>query len=175
MIIGLLFIIAGVLLCFTGIGLVVGIPMVLIGFVILIFSAVGGVAGSLFPRRSSSISYGPMDYQNRRTSFVGSLILVLIGLALIYAVSTMHAKAQDNESNSTPVDKAYYACLVSTGMQGQYSSQDGGRSALRLMQACQSQSDDYIGECAQKGSSSGDCGLVAGELAQTVIIKVLGQ
>jgi hypothetical protein len=68
------------------------------------------------------------------------------------------------------VDKEYAECLTEKVKVGDYSSFDGGASALLLMNQCEPQWRLYSNECVNTGEGSdGECTLKAGILAQAAI------
>lgn len=60
-------------------------------------------------------------------------------------------------------------CLLPKAQYGQYSSYDGGKSAISLMKDCPKESLNYIDACRKTGKDSGQCNLEVGILAQMAL------
>ncbi len=84
-----------------------------------------------------------------------------------------YRKAADVDSTNPRIDKnitkAFGDCMISEAKNGQYSSFDGGESALRLMGQCEDQWKAYVDACVQSGNTDGNCTLQSGILAQAVL------
>jgi len=70
--------------------------------------------------------------------------------------------------------KAFSECLQSNAKDGQYSSFDGGKSALLLLAACYDPWKAYVDACVKSGSTGEKCDLASTAIAQ-VTLKWLGK
>jgi len=61
-------------------------------------------------------------------------------------------------------------CLLEKAKSGSYSSNDGGKSALLLMEACHAEWDAWMESCLKsKDSTEGGCNMTFGNLAMAAI------
>ncbi len=65
--------------------------------------------------------------------------------------------------------QAYEACLSSEATKGTYTASDGGISALRLMEQCWLQLDEWRRDCMATGQTVNQCNLLAASYAQAVL------
>jgi hypothetical protein len=70
--------------------------------------------------------------------------------------------------------RAYGSCLLAEARNGDYSSFDGGKSALRLMAQCFKEWEAYENACHQSGSQDFQCNAASAAMAQ-VTLKRLGK
>lgn len=79
--------------------------------------------------------------------------------------------AAQPETPQKPDDesKAFTDCLLSKAQNSQYSSFDGGKSAMQLLGDCPDQWKDYVDACMRSGNTDGDCTLKSGILAQAAL------
>lgn len=70
---------------------------------------------------------------------------------------------------SNPQAKALIDCMISKAQDGQYSSDDGGKSATQLLGVCPDQLKEYVDVCVQAGDTDGNCTLKSGILAQSTL------
>lgn len=89
-------------------------------------------------------------------------LLICLTLALVPTVALA-------SGNTHRLNKAYSECLLAKGKQGQYTSLDGGKSAMRLMEACHAQWYAVVDDCVADGDAEGNCNLKAGMLAQAAL------
>jgi hypothetical protein len=77
-------------------------------------------------------------------------------------------------SQTTPVKLAFRDCLISNGKTGEFTSKDGGKSAILLMgRACKLQWDAWLKECVADGGTEagpGGCTMQSGVLAQSTLL-----
>jgi hypothetical protein len=66
-------------------------------------------------------------------------------------------------------DQDFTDCLLSKAKEGQYSSFDGGKSAMRLLGECPKQWKAYVDACMSMEDAEGDCTLKSGLLAQSAL------
>jgi hypothetical protein len=64
---------------------------------------------------------------------------------------------------------AYEACLSTEATKGTYTASDGGISALRLMDQCKPQWDQWRLECTATAQTVNQCNLLAASYAQAVL------
>jgi len=81
-------------------------------------------------------------------------------------------------SQTSPVKLAFRDCLISNAKRGNYTSKDGGKSAIMLMSdACSAEWDAWHRDCVAEGGTEGGvggCTMPAGFLAQATL-KLLGK
>jgi uncharacterized protein len=77
-------------------------------------------------------------------------------------------------ASSGNVNKDFTDCLLAKAKDGQFSSFDGGKSAMRLLGECPDQWKAYVDACMRSGDTDGNCTLRSGALAQ-VALKLLGK
>lgn len=68
--------------------------------------------------------------------------------------------------------KAFTECLLARAKTGQYTSLDGGNSALRLIGACREEWEAYVTACEKAGGrreGEGNCTMQSALLAQTAL------
>ncbi len=65
--------------------------------------------------------------------------------------------------------QAYEACLSLEATKGTYTASDGGISALRLMDQCKPQLDEWRLDCMATGQTVNQCNLIAASYAQAVL------
>jgi len=87
-------------------------------------------------------------------------LLPIITLALL-APLRAHA--------GSDINKDFTDCMLSKAKDGQYSSFDCGKSAMRLLVDCPNQWDVYVEACVKSGDTEGRCTLKSGVLAQTAL------
>jgi hypothetical protein len=96
----------------------------------------------------------------------------LIGAAMA-ASFISGAKIVSAEVTTAPdrqARQAYEACLSSEATKGTYTASDGGISALRLMEQCQPQLDEWRRDCSMAtGRTVNQCSLLAASYAQAVL------
>jgi hypothetical protein len=77
-------------------------------------------------------------------------------------------------SQTTPIKLAFRDCLISNGKTGDFTSKDGGKSAIMLMgRACKLQWDAWLKECVADGGTEagpGGCTMQSGVLAQSTLL-----
>lgn len=73
-----------------------------------------------------------------------------------------------------PMDEAYSKCLLTNGQVGTYTSDDGGKSAIRLISQCHTEWDNWVANCTRNGGKDGDCTFRSAVLAQSAL-KLLGR
>jgi hypothetical protein len=69
----------------------------------------------------------------------------------------------------SPQAKAFTDCISSRATSGQYSSLDGGKSAMRLLGDCPDQWKKYLDACIRSGDTDGNCTLKTAILAQAAL------
>ena len=96
----------------------------------------------------------------------------LIGTAMVASfisaaaiVSAEVPPAPDREA----ARHAYEACLSSEATKGTYTASDGGISALRLMDQCKPQLDEWRLDCMATAMTVNQCNLLAATYAQVVL------
>lgn len=73
------------------------------------------------------------------------------------------------------VNRALTQCAMPAAQYGQYSSYDGGKSALKLVQdKCQQEFLDWRADCESQGDSKDSCGM-KGLIAVQVVLKMFGK
>ena len=78
------------------------------------------------------------------------------------------------ETGEIKVDQNLNQCLLSKAQYGEYSSYNGGKSAMKLMMDCPIEAKAWIDNCVKGGDEKGNCNLKVGMLAQ-VAIKSFGK
>ena len=108
---------------------------------------------------------------NRR--YVDSLReqLHLIGIPIIASLilGTTAVSAGVTAGIDGQARQAYEACLSSEAAKGTYTASDGGISALRLMEQCKPQWDEWRHDCMATGKTVNQCNLLAASYAQAVL------
>lgn len=77
-------------------------------------------------------------------------------------------------ATKTNIKDTLNTCLLSEAKEGEYSSLDGGKSAVRLLGECDDQWHAYVGACMKSGQTDGKCTLSAAVLAQAAL-KLAGK
>lgn len=72
-------------------------------------------------------------------------------------------------AQSTTVEKKFADCLLSKARGPQYTSFDGGKSAIQLLGQCPSEWNAYVDACIATGDTDGNCTLKSGVLAQAAL------
>ncbi|RZS82059.1 hypothetical protein EV217_2872 [Phyllobacterium myrsinacearum] len=80
MVVALLLIIAGLLFCFTGVGAIIGVPMIIMGFLVMLFKGTGRVGSRLLPS-------GQKSTMTVKESFV-RILLVIVGIPVILIIAS---------------------------------------------------------------------------------------
>jgi hypothetical protein len=79
-------------------------------------------------------------------------------------------------SQTTSVKLAFRDCLISNAKTGNYTSKDGGKSAIMLMgDACKPQWEAWLNECVAEGGTEagpGGCTMQAGMLSQSTLLML---
>jgi hypothetical protein len=101
---------------------------------------------------------------------MGFLIRATIVASFISAATPVRADVS-TVSHTQPTREAYEACLSSEATQGGYTASDGGISALRLMDQCRPQLDEWRVDCMAAGQTVNQCNLIAASYAQAVLEK----
>lgn len=78
MIVALLLIIAGLLFCFTGVGALIGVPMIIIGFLIMLFKGTGRVGSRLLPTGQKSTMTAKQSFVRVLCAIVGIPAVIFI-------------------------------------------------------------------------------------------------
>lgn len=78
-------------------------------------------------------------------------------------------KLTNSKKTSTEINKQYVNCLSEKAKSGSYISNDGGKSAIRLVGACEAEWHAWSDRCIADGGTDGDCTLKAALLAQTAL------
>ena len=93
---------------------------------------------------------------------VGALCMLALGFWL----ATDGTKAGPSAS---VVEKKFTDCLLAKARQHQYSSFDGGKSAIQLLGDCQAQWNTYEDACMASGDTDSSCTAKSAILAQTAL------
>lgn len=85
------------------------------------------------------------------------------------ALASSNKKLKNSATTSTEVNRQYVNCLSEKAKSGTYISNDGGKSAIRLVGACEAEWHEWSDRCIADGGTDGDCALKAGLLAQAAL------
>ena len=89
------------------------------------------------------------------------LTVTVVAASLFYAT--------DSSGQGSDTRHIYEACLASESGKGAYTASDGGISALRLMDQCKPQLDEWRIDCMAAAKSANQCNLLAASYAQAVL------
>jgi hypothetical protein len=77
--------------------------------------------------------------------------------------------AQEMTQDPGPQTKAFTDCLISKAQNSQYSSFDGGKSAMQLLGDCPDQWKEYVDACMRSGDTDGNCTVKSAVIAQAAL------
>jgi hypothetical protein len=103
-----------------------------------------------------------------------------LGASIYYAryveieSSSYQSPAQPGQTLPDNIVRTYANCLLGEAKNGDYSSFDGGKSALRLMAQCLKEWEAYENACHQSGRLDFQCNAASAAMAQ-VTLKQLGK
>jgi hypothetical protein len=90
-------------------------------------------------------------------------------VASFISAATIVSAEGPTTPHSQPARQAYEACLSSAATKGTYTASDGGISALRLMDQCKPQLDEWRLSCMATKQTVNQCNLLAASYAQAVL------
>ncbi|MEI9932239.1 MAG: hypothetical protein WDM89_17275 [Rhizomicrobium sp.] len=97
-----------------------------------------------------------------------------IDCGLATALSPPVTASAQPEKPAENIDKAYTECLMREGQSPEFTSSDGGHSAMMLTQNCEKEWNAVIDACMKRGDSDGDCTMKSVAISQ-MTLKMLGK